>query len=82
MERAHRLQVADVDDTAHGGGAGVSLLQLRLRRLQRLRVDVDDHRLHALPAPPNRRQLPRGHRRINSEPLPTHFFAAEEQNLV
>ena len=51
----------------------LACLDAPMRRLRRRRAAT----------PPNRRAPPRGHRRINSEPLPTHFFAEpEEQNLV
>ena len=50
----------------------LACLDAPMRRLRRRRKMT----------PTNHRAAPRGHRRINSEPLPTHFFAAEEQNLV
>ena len=50
----------------------LACLDAPMRRLRRRRAAT----------PPNRRAPPRGHRRINSEPLPTHFLAAEEQNRV
>ena len=56
------------------GGALVrgvlACLDAPMRRLRRRRAAT----------PPTRRR--QGHRRVNSAPLPTHFFAEAEQNLV
>ena len=50
----------------------LACLDAPMRRLRRRRKMT----------PTNHRAAPRGHRRISSEPLPTHFFAEETTNLV